>query len=69
MTQEAIRKVVKALALIAFTVGGFGSVLCVPFAITNNLWLIATAGIYFIAGGIMIVGGLVTYALLIKDEA
>ncbi|HRZ40098.1 MAG TPA: hypothetical protein P5246_03720 [Candidatus Omnitrophota bacterium] len=69
MTQEAIRKVVKALGLVAFTVGGFGSALCVPYALTTDLVLIATAGIYFVAGGIMIVGGLLTYAVLIKDEA
>lgn len=69
MTQEAIRKVIKALGLVAFTVGGFGSALCIPYAITNDWMLVAISGIYFVAGGIMIVGGLITYAILIKDEA
>ncbi len=69
MTQEAIRRVIKALGLVAFTVGAFGSALCVPYAITTDWMLVAIAGIYFVAGGVMIVGGLITYAILIKDEA
>lgn len=68
MTPEAIRRVVKALGLVCFTIGGFGCVLCLPFAISTNMIFVAAAGIYFVAGGIMIIGGLVTYALLIKEE-
>lgn len=68
MTPEAIRKVVKALGLVCFTVGVFGSALCLPVAIGTNLVEIAVAGIYFIAGGIMIVGGLGVYAYLIEVE-
>lgn len=68
MTPEAIKHVCKALAIVAVTVGGCGSILCVPFALTANLQLIATAGIYFVAGGVMIVGGLISYVLLHNAE-
>lgn len=66
MTPEAIKHVCKALALCCVAVGGFGSMACVPFALTNNLELIATAGIYFIAGGVMITGGLLSYVVVTK---
>jgi hypothetical protein len=68
MTQEAIRKLVKAFSLVIFSIGCFGSSLVFPFAITNNLTLIAVSGVYFVAGAVMITGGLGTYAVLIKDE-
>jgi len=68
MTPDAIRKVIKAFALIAFAVGGVGCVLCVPFALGTRFADLLLAGIYFVAGGIMIIGGLGIYAFLIKDE-
>ena len=68
MTKDAMKYLCKAFAVVSFVVGGVGSILCVPFAITNDLRLIATAGIYFIAGGVMIVGGLLSYVSLIKTE-
>lgn len=68
MTPEAIKHVCKALAIVAVVIGGCGSILCVPFALTADLYLIATAGIYFVAGGIMIVGGLISYVLLHNAE-
>jgi hypothetical protein len=67
MTPEAVKQFSKALSVVAVLVGGFGSILCVPFALTNNLYLIATAGIYFVAGGIMITGGLISFAVLNKQ--
>ncbi|MGE0268579.1 MAG: hypothetical protein AB7S78_09025 [Candidatus Omnitrophota bacterium] len=66
MTEDAIKQFVKALAIIAVAVGGFGSILCVPYALTTNLVLITTAGIYFVAGGVMITGGLVALSLLMQ---
>lgn len=66
MTDEAIKTFVRALAIVAVAVGGFGSILCVPYALTTNLVLITTAGIYFVAGGIMITGGLVALSLMLN---
>ena len=66
MTDEAIKQCVRALAIVAVAVGGFGSILCVPYALTTNLVLITTAGIYFVAGGIMITGGLVALSLMLN---
>ncbi len=68
MTPEAINRVCKALSIVAFFVGGFGSLLCVPYALTTDLYLITTAGLYFVAGGIMIVGGLNAFVLLHTAE-
>ncbi len=66
MTPEAIKHLCKALAVCCVAVGGLGSMACVPFALTNNLHLIITAGIYFVAGGVMITGGLLSFIVLNK---
>ena len=68
MTKESVKNVVKALGLVSVAVGGYGSLLCVPFAMTSDLNLITTAGIYFVAGGTMITGGLITVSLLLQPE-
>lgn len=68
MTPEAIKKFCKALAAVTVAVGAYGSVLCLPFALTNNLYWIATSGIYLIAGAVLIVGGQVAYAILAKQN-
>ncbi len=68
MTPEFIKQICKALAVICVFVGGLGCISCVPFAFTNNLFLLATTGIYFVAGGIMIVGGLNAYVQLHNEE-
>ena len=68
MTPEAIKRCCKAFSLVVITVGGFGSVLCLPFALTTSLSLITTSGIYFIAGAIMITGGLFSYVYLVKND-
>ena len=68
MTEEGFRSFIRASGLVAVAVGAFGSMLCVPYALTTSLSLISTAGTYFIAGGVMIVGGLLTVALLIQPQ-
>lgn len=60
MTKEAMRSFIRGMAVVCILVGGLGSALCVPYALAYNLNLVLTAGIYFVAGGIMIVGGLIT---------
>jgi len=66
MTEEAFKKIINALAIISVVVGGAGCILCLPAAFTSNLNFITTTGIYFIAGGIMIVGGLITLAVMVQ---
>ena len=68
MTPEFIKTVWKAIALVTFVIGAFGSFLCLPYAMTNSLVLIHTAGVYFIAGAVMIVGGMLGYLNLIKTQ-
>jgi hypothetical protein len=67
MNKEAIQTLCRALAIVTVAVGGYGSLLCVPYALCNNLYVIATAGIYFVAGAVMIVGGLLTYSVSLKN--
>ena len=67
MTPEAVRSLSKALAVVVVVVGGLGSIACLPFAFCTNLGMISAAGIYFIAGAVMITGGLVSFALLTRD--
>lgn len=61
MTPEAIKTMCKAIAVMTFTMGAFGSLLVVPYAIGWNFQLVAISGVYFIAGAVMITGGLFTY--------
>ena len=68
MTKESFRSLVKAFAVVSVVVGGLGSIACVPYAFTSNLYLLTATGIYFIAGGIMITGGLIATSLMIKSE-
>lgn len=63
MTEEAIKKLVRATAIVSVIIGGLGSAACLPYAFSPRLSFVTTTGIYFIAGGIMIVGGLITLAL------
>lgn len=64
MTGVELKKVVKAIGSICVVIGGFGSILCVPYAVTSNWLMVATAGIYFVAGAVMITGGLITVSLV-----
>ncbi len=66
MTPESVRCLCKALSVVVVAVGGFGSLLCVPYALTSNLFVISAAGVYFVAGAIMIVGGLLSFSILNK---
>lgn len=67
MTEEAFKKLVRATAVLCVAVGGFGSILCLPYAVTSNWNLVAISGVYFIAGGVMIVGGLITLSVLLQS--
>ena len=67
MHKEAIQTLCRAIAVVTVCVGAYGSMLCVPYALVNDLNIIATAGIYFVAGAVMITGGLLTYTLSLKN--
>lgn len=68
MTEEAIKRFCKALAAVTVVVGALGSALCLPFALTTNLYWIAISGVYFIAGAVLIAGGQIAYAILAKHD-
>ncbi|MCK5214089.1 MAG: hypothetical protein KAR05_01895 [Candidatus Omnitrophica bacterium] len=68
MTPELVKTVCRAIAVVCIAIGGFGSVLCVPYALTPFLNVITAAGIYFIAGAVMITGGLIAFILLARAE-
>lgn len=67
MTKEAMRNFVRGMAVVCVLVGGTGSVLCVPYALAYNLNLVLAAGVYFVAGGVMIVGGLVALSVSFQE--
>ena len=67
MTREMIRSICKAIALLTLAVGGAGSISCLPFAFSTDLRWIVAAGVYFVAGAIMITGGLATYIMLVRE--
>lgn len=58
------QRIIKAFALVCVLVGGTGCIACLPFAFSTNLTFIAISAVLFVAGGIMIVGGLNTLAIL-----
>ena len=68
MTPEGLNKFCKALAVVLFVVGGMGSISCLPFAFSSSMVWIQAAGIYFIAGGVIMSGGLISYVLLTNQK-
>ena len=68
MTPEGIKTCCKALAMLMFIVGGFGSIACVPYAMSYNLNVVAVIGTYFCAGAIMMAGGLGTFVYLTTQK-
>ncbi len=68
MTDQVFKGLIRGAALVAFLAGGLGCVLCVPYASSTSLYWIAVAGVYFVAGGIMITGGLITLSLLSRTD-
>ena len=68
MTPEAIKRLCKGLAVVTVGVGGGGSMLVLPYACSWNFTWIAVAGVYLVAGAVLISGGLLSYAVLIRDE-
>jgi hypothetical protein len=68
MTPQAINTLCRALAILMFVVGGLGSIACLPFAFSASIVWITTAGIYFVAGGTIMAGGLVSYVLLTNKK-
>ena len=63
LTEKGKAMYVRALCLAVFVVGALGSALCVPYAICSNWYLVGIAGIYFIAGAIMMTGGLIAFVI------
>ena len=69
MTEQVFRGLIRGAAIVAFIICGLGCVLCVPFTASTNLHLLTATGVYFVAGGIMIVGGLITNSLALLADA
>ncbi|MBF0123345.1 MAG: hypothetical protein HQL21_08095 [Candidatus Omnitrophica bacterium] len=68
MTPEGVKKLCSALAVLMFAAGGLGSVACLPYALGNDIAWVTATGVYFIAGAVMMTGGLVSGVLLMKTE-
>ncbi len=64
MTPEGIKTMCKAIALMMFAAGACGSLAIVPYATLWDLKWVAIAGIYFVAGAVMMTGGLFSYVYL-----
>jgi hypothetical protein len=69
MTPEAIKSLCKAAALVAVAAGGYGMLLCVPYIAGHSVFVITAASLPFIAGAILVAGGMVSFTLLIRKEA
>ena len=63
MTPEAVIKFCRALAVVFVAVGGLGCVACLPLAF-GSLPIAATTALFFVAGGVLMSGGLVSFSIL-----
>jgi len=68
MTPEGLNKFCRALAAVMFTVGVMGCFACLPYALSSSMLWVHTAGVYFVAGGIIMSGGLISYILLTQQK-
>jgi hypothetical protein len=68
MNPEAIKSICKSAALVAVSAGTYGMLLCTPYIMGNDVVVIAAASLPFIAGAILVAGGMVSFTLLIKKE-
>lgn len=68
MTPEGITKLCKALSVVLFTIGAFGCFACLPYALGPSIGWVTATGVYFIAGGVIMSGGLVSYILLNQQK-
>lgn len=66
MTHEAIVSLCKATAIFSFVAGGYGMILCVPYIMSTSIYVIAAASLPFIAGAVLVAGGLTSYTILLK---
>ncbi len=64
MKKKAIKALIRAFAVIGLIVGGIGCLSLIPFAISNNLVFVGMTGLYFVAGGVLIAGSLVSLSVL-----
>ena len=63
MTPEAVIKLCKALSAIFVAIGGLGCVACFPF-VFGSLSITATVALFFIAGGVLMSGGLISFVII-----
>ncbi len=68
MTQEFITMLNRALAVVAIAGGGFGMLLCVPYLLSVNLWIILAAGVIFLAGAVLYAAGSISMAILLQGQ-
>ena len=69
MNPETIKRLCKSAALVAVSAGAYGMLLCSPYMMGPNVVVIAAASLPFIAGAILVAGGMVSFTLLIRKEA
>ena len=63
MTPESVTKFGKALAALFMAVGGLGCIACLPL-VFGSLQVAAATALFFIAGGVLMSGGLISFAIL-----
>ena len=66
MTPEFKITLCKAFALFSITAGGFGMLLCVPYIAGTNAIIIAAASLPFLAGAVLVAGGLISLSMLLE---
>ena len=67
MTPKTSKEIVRAFALLCVCAGGFGMVVVVPYLVLNNWIIVAAAGLSFIAGAVLVAGGLLSITHLINN--
>lgn len=64
----SVKRLCKVIAIIVGAAGFMGALAGAPFAASANWNVAGVTGIYFIAGAILITGGMITYAILLTKD-
>ena len=64
MNSDLITKIINVAALLTMAAGAFGMLFCFPFLWSSNMADLVGAGFPFVAGAILIIGGLINLSIL-----
>ncbi|NLR95036.1 hypothetical protein [Flammeovirga agarivorans] len=68
MEKLTFKLILVLLSIFIFLIGGITMLFCLRYLYSNNLASIIGAGIPFLSGTLMTVGGIISLAILLKEN-